>query len=768
MLRRAAPALFWRSGARTKHRRLVVLAGATALTLGALTVLWIALPIPADVLADGTESGYIIEDRDGISLRATRAADGTRLRWLSLQQVDPDLVRAFIAAEDRRFHEHRGVDLRSVARAARDNLRAGRVVSGASTITMQTARLLSPSSPGMPGKIKETLWAWRLEAHLDKQRIMEQYLNRVHLGQGAVGVGAAASLYFDASAAELSVAQSALLAALARAPSRDNPLVSVERATRRRGAVLARMHGAGYLTEDEVARASEEAVIARDRTTPFLAPHFTSRVVAWMEGADARGTRVRTSLDWSLQRRLELEVRHAVDVLHDRGARHAAAVVIDNATGEILAWVGSPDFWEERSGQTDMVASARQPGSALKPFLYALALDRGYTAATVLPDIARTYHTATGPYRPRNYDQRFRGPVRVREALASSHNVPAVELTERVGASRLLETLHLAGFESLRRSADHYGLGLSLGNGDVTLLELANGYRAFANGGVWRPYRWTLATGTRAEPAQERRIASPQSAALVLDMLADPAARIAGFGIATPFEFAFPTAVKTGTSRHFTDNWAVAVTGGFTVAVWVGNFSGRPMHGVSGVSGAGPLLQRAVLLTSSRRDPGVLPTPAEVGANAVRICALSGKRATHRCPHSVEWFVAGSEPADDCDWHGDGGVALPPEYAEWSQRMARSDIRIASMPTDTGSARVLGFRIVSPLDGDRYLVPPNVDAQYASVALVASGGAGPDGVNWYLNGKPLHERRFRLAPGTHVISARSAHGERDEVRVTVQ
>jgi penicillin-binding protein 1C len=764
MLRRALP------GDACARRRAISLRFAHAmLAVTSLMVMgtgiWLLRPLPDGLLDAGVAPGYVIEDRDGMPLRTARAQDGSRMHWLPLSEVDADLVRAFIAAEDRRFHDHAGVDIRAVVRAGRDNLLARRVVSGASTITMQTARLLRPSAPGFPGKVHEALWALRLELHLDKQRILEQYLNRVHLGQGTAGVEAAASLYLSASARQLSAGQAAMLAGLARAPSRDNPIVSTERAGRRRGNVLARMQQGGYLTADEVARASEEEVLARHRITSFHAPHFTTRVIASLEQAGGRERRVRTSLDLALQRALEVEVRHAVGVLHDRGARHAAAVVLDNATGEVLAWVGSPDFWESRSGQTDMVVSARQPGSALKPFLFALALDRGTTAATILPDVARTFPTPTGPYRPRNYDQRFRGPVRVREALGSSYNVPAVYLTEAIGAARLLETLHNAGFASLRRSSDHYGLGLSLGNGDVTLLETANAYRTLANGGVWRPYRWTL-TGDRVSAGPEQRVASPQAAAIVLDILSDPAARVGGFGMATPFEFAYPTAVKTGTSRHFTDNWAVAVTAGFTVAVWVGNFSGRPMQGVSGVSGAGPLLQRAVLLTAARHDPGVLTTPAQVGAVVARICALSGKRATAHCPHAVEWFIPGTEPEHECDWHTKNGVTLPPEYAEWSQQLARPNHRIAVV--DSAASEEQRFRIVSPQHGDRYAVPPNVEARYASVGLLAAGGAGPEGVAWFANGERVRSGRLRLTAGEHLISARSRSGESHEVLITIE
>ncbi|HEY8469036.1 MAG TPA: penicillin-binding protein 1C, partial [Longimicrobiales bacterium] len=550
-------------------------------------------------------------------------------------------------------------------RALRDNLAAGRVVSGASTLTMQTARLLRPTPRSWPGKLAQALWALRLEAHLDKATILEQYLNRVPLGQGAVGVEAAARLYFGRSARDLSLGQAALLAGLARAPSRDNPLVDPARARERRDRVLDRMTALGFARPEDVARAREEPVGANAAPASFLAPHFTTQLLLRAEGDVAPTGTWRTTLDLALQQELEAEVRHTVARLEERGARHAAAVVLENQTGAILAWVGSPDFFADADGQVDMVVSRRQPGSTLKPFLYGLAFDRGYTAATVLPDVPRTYETTTGPYRPRNYDRRFRGPVRARVALASSLNVPAVELAHRLGVGAFLATLHDAGFKSLDQSADHYGLGLALGNGDVTLLELANAYRGLANGGVWRPVRWLEAVDDAPVPAaaeEGRRFLSAGAAALVLDILSDPVARIPGFGVETPLDFPFPAAAKTGTSRHFTDNWAVAVTGGFTVAVWVGDFTGRPMRGVSGISGAGPLLYRSVLRVARRYPPGHLPTPESVGATAVPICLVSGLRATNGCPSTVEWFLPGTEPTRDDDWYRDGRVVLPPEY----------------------------------------------------------------------------------------------------------
>ena len=264
------------------------------------------------------------------------------------------------------------------------------------------------------------LWALRLDAHLDKQTILEQYLNRVPLGQGTAGVTAAAELYFGADPRSVSLGQAALLAALAHAPSRDNPFAAPERARTRRAAALARMQALGYARREDVARATAEPVGATTPGSPFLAPHFTTQVLQWTDrgrhGAERRVAHHARS--GSADGPGSGSAAHR-DVLRDKGVAHAAAVVLDNSRGDILAWVGSPDFFADSSGQVDMVVSPRQPGSALKPFLYGLAFDRGVTPATVLPDLPRTYQTTLGPYRPRNYDRRFHGPVRARDALGA-------------------------------------------------------------------------------------------------------------------------------------------------------------------------------------------------------------------------------------------------------------------------------------------------------------------------------------------------------------
>lgn len=739
-----------------------------AVSLG--TAAWVFTPPDDNVMAPPASLGLTLTDRDGVPLRNTRAPGGERWRWVPIAQMDPAVSAAFIAAEDRRFLDHRGVSWSSVARAARDNLLAGRVVSGASTITMQLARLLRSHDRGLIGKVQQVAWAVRLEQHYSKDELLEQYLNRVPLGQGAVGVEAAARLYFGSSAARLGPGRAALLAGIARSPARNNPISAPERAAERRRVVLQALERAGYLSSSERALAEQEPV--RAAMLPgavFRAPHFTTRVLASLDSGDrthhanAGGAPIRTTLDYALQLDVERDVRQVVQSLTEQHVQQAAVVVLDNATGDVLAWVGSPDFDAVR-GQVDMVTSRRQPGSALKPFLYALAFERGYGASSILDDIPRTWMTSTGPYRPRNYDRQFRGPVRARVALGSSLNLPAVQLADALGASALLGVLHRAGFASLTRSADHYGLGLALGNGEVTLLELANGFRALANGGSHSPVRRLLADSSR--PAATR-VVRADVAALTLDILTDADARLSGFGEAAVFDFPFPVAVKTGTSRHFTDNWAVGVSGGFTVAAWVGNFDGTPMSAVSGIAGAGPLLRRVVLATAQRRAPGLLPSPAQHGAQHERVCRTSGLGATAACDGVDEWRLAGTPPLAPDDWHRDGAVVLPSRFAEWERAQVRRTLASSTSPS---AVRAPGrpLEVLSPRDGDVFVLPVGPARSVATVALRASGAHAEEALTWTVDGQPHVASRWLLAPGTHIVRVTAASGAHAEARIMVR
>ncbi|HXG01751.1 MAG TPA: transglycosylase domain-containing protein [Bacteroidota bacterium] len=433
------------------------------------------VPLGRDLFSPERNVSLRITDRHGELLREVLSARDGRGRWCLLSELTPDFVNAVVATEDARFYWHAGVDPLAVLRATWQNIRAGRIVSGGSTITMQVVRNVLPSRRTFWGKIREAWYALRLERMMTKNEILLQYLNRVPFGNQTFGVDAAARLYFGKPPAQLSVAEAAFLAALPNAPSLSDPYRNFQTARRRQLHVLARMEAEGFLSPEERERAQQEPLVLVPRTASFKAPHFTTMILQSLTAEERAGLEeIRTTLDYSIQQTAERLVQAHLARLRHHDAGNAALVVIDNASREVLALVGSRDFSDTTiQGQVNGALALRQPGSTLKPFTYGMALERGLTAATVLADVPRTPAKSEVDFLPENYDRKYHGPVRLRTALACSYNVPAVQTLEMFGEELLLRTLHAAGFTSLHKSAAHYGLGLTLGNGEVTLLELA-------------------------------------------------------------------------------------------------------------------------------------------------------------------------------------------------------------------------------------------------------------------------------------------------------
>ncbi len=682
-------------------------AAASLLALAALACA-VLRPVPREELSLRRAVSLRIEARDGTLLRELASRDEGYAAPAHLEALPGHVWQAFVQAEDKRFFLHPGVDPLALARALRDDLHRRRFAEGGSTLTMQLARLLRPHPRGVGSKLSELLFALRLERSLSKREILEQYLTRVPLGADVRGVEAAARLYFDKPAAALTAGQAQFIAELARRPAR--------------------------------------AGVVRQKRA-FAAPHFVENVARHQAPPEA--VQVRTTLDLALQEAVESALEEQVEALRDFRVGSAAAIVLDNSDGAVLAYAGSPDWFdEEHQGRIDGVRSLRQPGSTLKPFAYAQAMERhGLTAATLLSDVESHF----GDFMPRNYDRRAHGPVRVRVALASSYNVPAVRVAEKISAPELLQTLRRAGFESLTLDADHYGLGLVLGGGEVSLLELARGYLALARGGRSRDLRF-LEEARDAQgrllplaPARERRLFGPVTAALVADMLADPAARAPAFGLDNALRFPFPAAAKTGTSRAFTDNWTVGFTHERTVAVWVGNMSGETMRHVSGITGAGPLFHRVLMLAMAGIER---PAPlSEVAFEEREICALSGELASPHCPSTVhEKFAPGTAPHARCAMHGAGGLDLGPRFYDWA---AHEGVATLSNAASAGAHAELAF----PRDGDSFLRSRDLpdEVQTIPVRALAPKGGGP--LELQLDESPRTELR---APFSTRIPAR--HG----------
>jgi len=697
--------------------RLLLLLPAGAVLAGALFVAW---PLPGELLDTSRLASLLITDREGGLLRELRSGEDGRAIPLPSGPLPQRVVDAFLAVEDHRFWYHPGVDPVAIARTARDIARAGRVTGGASTITQQLARRLVPRSRTLAGKAKEALWALRLTAHLPREAILRAYLDRVALGRSLSGVETAAQVYFRRPASRLSLAQAALLAGMASSPARFDPYRHPDRARERMLFVLSRMEEVGRIGPDEARAAAAAPLDLAPFEVPFRAPHLTTLVAAI---APPGAVLVRTTIDAALQGAVEEAIRDELAGLEDRQVGQAAALVVDNESGGILAWAGSADFFDDESGgQNDGVRALRQPGSSLKPFAYGLALASGYTAASLLPDVAARYATASGDYEPKNYDRRQRGPVRLRAALANSFNLPAVHLCEQLGPGRVLAALRDAGYASLVESPDHYGVALVLGDGEVSLYEQARAYRGLARGGVVGPLTAIAeardATGAPlALPAEiaPRRFLPEPATRLLADILSDEFARAPAFGTDNALRLPFPVAAKTGTSRAHVDNWTVGYTAERTVAVWVGNFDGQPMRQVSGITGAGPLFRRIM----RRAMAGLTPRPLVDRSRFEHalVCALSGARVTPACPASIdELFAPGSTPAAPCAMHRfvDGTrrvLDIGPQYYAWARR---EGIEAGPWPgslsgTPAAPAAPTGRgRLLAPGDGDEYLVDPGL------------------------------------------------------------
>ena len=636
-------------------------------------------------------------------------------------------------------------------------------------------------------KLEEAVVALRLEHRFTKDEILALYLNLAPYGNQLTGAARASEVYFGVPPSRLTLAQAAFLAGLPQRPTAFNPYrgaAAVQRAVARQRRILDAMLRGGAITREDASTARAEQLEFDAQPAAFVAPHFVEMVLA---DPAARGrSRVQTTMDATLQRDVAGIIEAHRDDLTRHGAHNVAVVVLDNDSGEWLAWEGSGNYADDDHGGTINGASTlRQPGSALKPFTYALAFENGDTPATVLPDIAASYPTAEEGvvYTPRNYDGTFHGPLRARTALAGSQNVPAVALAARLGVPDLIRFLRAAGFTSFDKTASHYGLGISLGNAEVTLAELAGAYAVLARGGVWIEPR-AIRSASPDRPA--RRVMSERAAFWVTDILADDEARAYVFGRGGSLEFPFTVAAKTGTSQAYRDNWTIGYTREVTVGVWVGNFDRKALIGSSGVTGAGPIFH-AVMLAAHQHvhgrdalDEPIVKRPADLGEH--EICELSGMRAGAACPlRRREWLPANVSPLP-CDWHHDsedGIMTLWPEpYRQWASAkglLPESDRQVASTRPVSARQQVRGredvvlarsFGILSPADGATYLIDPTLRADFQRLPLRASAARGQ--VEWQIDGRVVSGGDWPLARGIHRISALDASGQQAESSITVK
>ncbi|MBS0659008.1 MAG: penicillin-binding protein 1C [Verrucomicrobia bacterium] len=740
---------------KTGRRWLRICTAAALLAAGLLALGWLLLPRPA--LLEDVSFSAVVRDRDGGLLRVGRTADDKFRVRVALAEVAPAFVRVLLFQEDRHFRAHPGVNPFSALRAARGVTGLGPPGGGASTISMQLARLRGRlPTRSFLGKLQQMYRALQFERHYTKDQILEAYLNLAPFGGNVEGIGAAALLHLGKPAAELTLPECVSLAVIPQSPSRRGP---------RRGAenvALAAAHARLWQRLGLDPLGAEFALQPPPR--PFRAPHFVQSL-----GAGAGG-RIETTLAPGLQRVVEQGVATFLTAHRDRAVRNAAALLVHAPSGEVLAQVGSADFHDASiHGQVDGTRRRRSPGSALKPFIYALALEHGLIhAGTILPDAPRRF----GDYEPENFDRAFAGPLRAGEALARSRNVPAIELCARLGPSAFPQFLRQAGLQ-LPKADAHYGLTLALGGAEVTMEELVRLYGALANGGEQRNLR-RLRDLPAAAPL---RLLSPEASYLTLEMLREHPP-----GPGLPRGVAW----KTGTSNGFRDAWCVAVLGEHVLAVWVGNFDGSWNPAFIGRGSAGTLLFHLVpALAAAGLNVEPLPPARGLNVRRVELCAVSGGQPTPHCRHCAPgWFIPGVSPIARCEVHrevlvdaasglrvpfDDGTRVLRREVHEFWPHDLQQMFRAAGVPRRQpppflpGSARPSGVgdppRILSPAAQATVLQRGD-----EPIWLRARAAAEIRKIYWFADRRflgtsaPLEPLAWTPAAGTHQLEALDDQG----------
>ncbi len=670
-----------------------------------------ALPTYTEVRAAHRPSDRTLRDRHGVPIQTIRVDRSVRrLDWVALDDMSPALLQAIVLSEDRRFHEHSGVDWGAVARSAWANLWNTRT-RGASTLTMQLAGLLDAdlARPGggrsVAQKLGQAWTAQALEARWTKHQILEAYLNLVAWRGELVGIGALSQTLFGKYPSGLDRQESAIAVALVRAPN-----AGVDAVARRACGVL-QAQGLGC----EGVLAQTQLALTRRPGMPLgeqLAPHFARQ---WWR---ASGGAVLSTLDAATQRLAIQALREQLAELRGRAVEDGAVLVLDNASGEVLAWVGSSGSLSD-APEVDGVLARRQPGSTLKPFVYELAFERRLiTPASLIDDAPVQWGTRSGIYAPQNYERDFKGWVSARTALGSSLNVPAVKVAAMLPPDALFNRLNDFGL-ALSESGGYHGQALALGAADVTLLALTNAYRALANSGQWQAVNWRGV----GEPVR-RRVADAAAVRLVTDILADDSARLRTFGFDSALATRGFAAVKTGTSKDLRDNWCLGYTDRYTVGVWVGNASGAPMHGVSGVGGAAPVWHRLVRALHADRVSRAPSDPPGVVRTALR------------------YDMAGAAPPE-------------PERRELFLRGTEQSVVRLATGASTRAAGPVVQGIAHPRDGSLFAIDPDIPPQAQRIRFEGEGGT------WLLDGKPMGRGpvvSWSPWPGRHELSLKAADG----------
>ena len=761
------------------------------LFLFAAAVVYIFYDLPSiDAIPENLNRPSLkIADRNGRLLYEILADDGGRNAVLSVENIPQCIKDATIAVEDKSFYENPGVDLMGIIRAVWINLSGGETLSGGSTITQQVARTLllsdEKTEQTLRRKLRETVLAWQITKAYSKDEILALYLNQIYYGGMAYGIEAASQTYFAKPASDLILPECALLAGLPQTPGVYNPFTNPDLALERQRVVLGLMEKNGFITSQQKIDAENAPLSYNAEPYPIEAPHFIWMIKDQLDELFATGQLdagesivVRTTLNLDMQHLAEEVVKRRIELFKpiEGGTNHnvnnAALVVIDPHTGEILTLVGSADYFDPSIyGALNMVTSPRQSGSVFKPVIYAAALDPAhsnpFTAATSILDVDTTFTTKGGqPYKPVNYDGRQHGFVSVREALASSLNVPAVITLQNVGVQNLIALANKLGINSLLEP-QQYDLSFALGGGEMSLLELSRAFSAFANNGGYLQSVSILdirnADGNILFAPKNNsaiQVVDPRVAWLISDILSDDRARTTGFGINTVLKIDRVAAVKTGTTTNFHDNWSIGYTPDLLVGVWVGNSNYEAMHDVTGLTGAAPIWAETMRSILQGTPDKKFEQPS--GLIQVEVCDLSGLLPTETCPHTKsEWFVDGTQPKTFDTFYqrsntGEIVLDIPFEARDWARSQGLPLLDDANEASSTTS----GLTLTSPADNTTYRITPALDLSAQQLAVSALTVPGLSQVTFFVDNVPLatlfvppYQTWWTLTLGAHHIWA---------------
>ena len=660
-------------------------------------------------------------DRRGQALTVTYQNHWNLHDRRALHDIPVFLQHAFILAEDKSFYTHAGVDWSARVHALGQNLVQGRVIRGASTITEQVVRMLHPRPRTVWSRWLEGWEARRLESAFSKADILEFYLNQVPYGANRRGVVQAARHYFDRDLSTLNRHEMLALAVLVRAPSRLDPNRNEATLQKSVRTLARRARRVELLSRQEFDRVAAGRLDLAAPQLPVQAHHFVEHVYRQLRAASlVDPSRVHTTLDAELQKKAQAILDERLAALSGRNVHNAGLLVIDHHTDEILAWVSAHNGEGSTASWYDPVMVPRQPGSTLKPFLYATALEKGWTAATLIDDARLAKPVLWGLHDYHNYSRRHYGPVRLRDALGNSLNIPALKTIQYVGGNRFLARLNQLGVHSLRQHPDFYGDGLALGNGEITLLELVGAYATLARNGVYRPLRIFRSTSTEAV---SRRVFSPEASSLIADIISDADARRLEFGRASLLRFPVQTAIKTGTSSDYRDAWAIAFNHRYTAGVWMGNLNGQRMNRVTGARG--PVLVVRSLFAELNRHAKTEPLRLDANLVKTRICRDTGLPVSGDCAARDEWF--------------------PSEKVPMSERS----------PTPQEPRP----RFQRPSNGLLLAMDPRIPDELEAFEFALEGLEAAHWIEWYVDGRSMHAGKdsaylWRLERGVHTAWAR--------------